>query len=108
MYSNTVALQVQEVFIKPEPKVVVDLVLPKVETIDPAVAAARLFTAAKTASSSVESTAETKKAVAAGSSASAAPAVGAKRTIMDLFAAQKKPTLDATVKVEANEVVKIE
>jgi len=113
----------QEVFVKPEPKVVVDLTpsSSKVETLDPAVAAARAFNAAKAAANaSASASAEeeiptgSKAGLTSGGSSSGgvssapavvAPVLGAKRTIMDMFAAQKK-----VVKTEdiVSEVVKID
>lgn len=111
---------------KPEPKVVVDLIpnASKVEILDPAVAAARAFNAAKAAAAASASVsvsageaiptgAKEGSGGASSSGVSSAqtvapapvvPVVGAKRTIMDMFAAQKK-----VVKTEdVSELVKID
>ena len=116
--------QVQEVFVMPEPKVVVDLIptASKVEILDPAVAAARAFNAAKVAAAASAIVEEVIPAGAKEGSVNSAsssgvssaqtvapvvpvvPVVGGKRTIMDMFAAQKK-----VVKTEdVSELVKID
>lgn len=108
----------------PEPKVVVDLIptVSKVEILDPAVAAARAFNAAKAAAAAsvsvsageaIPTGAKEGSGGASSSGVSSAqtvapapvvPVVGAKRTIMDMFAAQKK-----VVKTEdVSELVKID
>ncbi len=95
--------------VKPEGKTVVNL-------IDPALAAAKVFSSA-TAAPAVQPTAQqapvvslkTEKSTSSSSSAGAAPAAGVKRTIMDMFGPAKKAAVAAPVKVEgAVEVVKLE
>ena len=97
-------VQVKLVEVKPEVKTVVNL-------IDPALAAAKVFSTA-TASSEVKPAAQPAPAVAVKTEKSAgagAPAGGVKRTIMDMFGPAKKATVEAPVKVEGDmEVVKLE
>jgi len=95
--------------VKTEGKTVVNL-------IDPALAAAKVFSTT-TAASAVQPTAQqapvvsvkTEKSTTSSSSAGAVPAAGVKRTIMDMFGPAKKVAVAAPVKVEgAVEVVKLE
>ena len=97
-------MQVKLVEVKPEVKTVVNL-------IDPALAAAKVFSTA-TASSEVKPVAQPAPVVSVKTEKSASAGVstgGVKRTIMDMFGPAKKSAVAAPVKVEGEmEVVKLE